>query len=262
MSRRGTCALVGVVVLVAACSGADSPTADSSTTTTTSPTTTSAPSTTGAPAPTTTIDDTDATLAAVEQAYLDAHAAYLAAARDPSNPDLESRDRTPLHGRESRADPGAARQSRRRGWVARPTDPPSRHDRVRSAPLSPGSRRRRRARCLPDRHRAIRGARRRHQMARMPWSTDELTVTRLIVRYELVDGQWKSRQRCGARGPRRAGAMRTMRLATAAVVLALAAVAVALCGARCAGRAGRHRDTSRSRRLEIESGDDPDLPDA
>src|SRR6056297_2662952 len=50
-------------------------------------------STTAAPttaAPTTTLDDEAATLAAVEQAYFDAHDAYLAAARDPSNPELRA----------------------------------------------------------------------------------------------------------------------------------------------------------------------------
>ena len=79
-------------LLLAACSssGSDS---DASTSTT-APTVTTVATTTEPPAPSTeapsTTIDTDAQLAAAEQAYLDAFDAYIAAARDPSNPDLRA----------------------------------------------------------------------------------------------------------------------------------------------------------------------------
>jgi len=87
-----------MVIVVTSClllAGCDSSGFDNDSSTTTIPAPTTAVSTTTEPpapstdAPTTTID-TEAQLAAAAQAYLDAFDAYLAAASDPSNPDLRA----------------------------------------------------------------------------------------------------------------------------------------------------------------------------
>ena len=80
-------------MLLAACDGSSSD-GDTSTTTSATSAPTSVATTTEPPAlstaaPTTTIDS-EAQLAAAEQAYLDAFDAYIAAARDPSNPALRA----------------------------------------------------------------------------------------------------------------------------------------------------------------------------
>ena len=99
--RQGALAVVvASCVLLAACDGSSSD-GDTSTTTSATSAPTSVATTTEPPAlstdaPTTTIDS-EAQLAAAEQAYLDAFDAYIAAARDPSDPALraESNASTP-----------------------------------------------------------------------------------------------------------------------------------------------------------------------
>ena len=92
--RQGALAVVvASCVLLAACDGSSSD-GDTSTTTSATSAPTSVATTTEPPAlstdaPTTTIDS-EAQLAAAEQAYLDAFDAYIAAARDPSNPALRA----------------------------------------------------------------------------------------------------------------------------------------------------------------------------
>lgn len=95
--RQRAIAIVVVVascLLLAACNSSGSDSDASTTTTTIAPPPTAVATTTEPPAssteaPTTTIN-TEAQLAAAEQAYLDAFDAYIAAARDPSNPELRA----------------------------------------------------------------------------------------------------------------------------------------------------------------------------
>ncbi len=92
MRRPAVSIVVASFVLLAACGDSDT---DSDATTTAAPPTSTAVTTTEPPppssseAPGTTID-LEAQLAAAEQAYLDAFDAYIAAARDPSNPALRA----------------------------------------------------------------------------------------------------------------------------------------------------------------------------
>ena len=99
--RRALAAVVASCVLLAACGGSGSD-GDASTTTEAPTTTAAATTTTPSPATTTATTeapttetptntlDTDEQLAAAEQAYLDAFDAYIAAARDPANPELRA----------------------------------------------------------------------------------------------------------------------------------------------------------------------------
>ena len=127
---RGVAIVVASCLLLAACGGSGS----DSDATTTSPTTlsttiavtpTTDPPSTTTDAPATTID-TDAQLAAAEQAYLDAFAAYIAAARDPSNPDLRADIERLYTGPNLEFTISQLDGFVREGWVARPADEPSR----------------------------------------------------------------------------------------------------------------------------------------
>ncbi len=162
------------------------------------PDTTAAPtiaSTTAAPttaAPTTTVDDEAATLAAVEQAYFDAHAAYLAAARDPSNPELRAAIEGLFVGANldlaisqldgfldsnyaARAD--EANPSRTE-ILAGPALVPGRSDLTELVVCEIDTERYFEIGAAPDGGDAL--------------VTDEIVVTRLLVRYELVGTSWKS----------------------------------------------------------------------
>ncbi len=123
---RGVAIVVGACLLLAACGGSGSD-SDASTTAAASPTTTVAVTTTTDPpattsdAPATTID-TDAQLAAAEQAYLDAFDAYIAAARDPSNPDLRAEIERLYTGPSLEFTISQLDGFVRENWVARPAE--------------------------------------------------------------------------------------------------------------------------------------------
>ncbi len=201
-------AVVGALTLAATgCSGNGdatevtvAPTATSTAPPATEPPDTTIPptiaSTTAAPttaAPTTTLDDEAATLAAVEQAYFDAHAAYLAAARDPSNPELRAEIERLYTGPNLQRTTELLDSFMDRNYVARPnpSDPSS------SQVLAPAQ--------LVDES----GARADivvcevnteafYEVGGAPDGgdalvTDEITVRRLIILFELSDGQWQSR---------------------------------------------------------------------
>ena len=183
-------------LLLAACgdSGSDS---DATTTTAAGPSTTTAvtTTTTAAPAetteaPSTTIDEA-AQLAAAEQAYLDAFDAYIAAARDPSNPDLRAEIERFHTGPNLEFTIDQLDGFVEQNWIARPGEEPSR-----TIILLPPQ-------FLPDRTDFVElvaceidgevfvepGAAPDGSDALV---SDEVTVGRLLLRMAVVDGQWKS----------------------------------------------------------------------
>jgi len=203
--RQRAIAIVVVVascLLLAACNSSGSDSDASTTTTTIAPPPTAVATTTEPPAssteppapsteaPTTTID-TEAQFAAAEQAYLDAFYAYIAATRDPANPDLRAEiDRLytgpSLESAISQLD-GFVRQN----WVARPAEEPS----VATVLVSP--------QFLPDRTDIVElvacaiNTERIVEVGAAPDGSDalvddEVTVVRGLIRLELIDGQWKA----------------------------------------------------------------------
>jgi len=94
MRQTAIAIVVASCLLLAACNSSGSGSGSGASTTIATPApapvaTTTEPPATSTEVPTTTID-TEAQLAAAEQAYLDAFDAYIAAARDPSNPELRA----------------------------------------------------------------------------------------------------------------------------------------------------------------------------
>ena len=130
--NRGVFIVVASGLLLASCGGSGSD-SDASTTTPAPTTTTAATSTTESPAttteaadaPTTTLD-TEAQLAAAEQAYLDAFDAYIAAARDPSNPDLRAEIERLYTGPNLEFTISQLDGFVEQNWVAQPGEEPSR----------------------------------------------------------------------------------------------------------------------------------------
>ena len=199
-------AAVAVVLVVAGCSGGDDGSAVTEAAASAPPTTsapeptqppdTTAPPTTAAPTtenPTTTIDDEAATLAAVEQAYLDSHAAYLAAARDPSNPELRAEVDRLYTGPNLERTTDLLDSFVARNYVARP-DPedPSRTEILAPAQLVDSSG------ALADLVVCEVNTEQFYETDAAPDGgdalvTDEMTVRRLIVLFEFVDGRWVSR---------------------------------------------------------------------
>ena len=118
-------------LLLAACGDSDSDsdatttTADPSTTTAVTTATTAAAPVVTTEAPSTTVDDEEA-LAAAEQAYLDAFDAYIAAARDPSNPDLRAEIERLYTGPNLEFTIDQLDGFVEQNWVARPGEEPSR----------------------------------------------------------------------------------------------------------------------------------------
>jgi hypothetical protein len=204
MLGRATTIIAASCLLLAACddSGSDSDastttTSPTTTTTTTTTTTEAATTTTEAPpvetteAPSTTID-TEAQLAAAEQAYLDAFDAYIAAARDPANPDLRADIERLYTGPSLEFTMSQLDSFVERNWVAREGDEPSRTELL----LPP--------QFLPDRADIVElvacevNTERFVEVGGAPDGTDalvndEVTVRRELVRLEFVDGQWRSR---------------------------------------------------------------------
>ena len=193
--RQGAFAVVvASCVLLAACDGSSS---DSDTSTTTSATsaptsvaTTTEPPATSTEAPTTTID-TEAQLAAAEQAYLDAFDAYIAATRDPSNPDLRAEIERLYAGPSLETAISQLDGFVRQNWVARPAEEPSRATVLVSSQF------------LPDRTDIVElvacaiNTERIVEVGAAPDGSDalvddEVTVVRGLVRLELIDGQWKA----------------------------------------------------------------------
>ena len=193
--RQGALNVVVVsCLLLAACnsSGSDS---DASTTTTAASAPTAVATTTEPPAPSTeaptTTIDTEAQLAAAEQAYLDAFDAYIAAARDPSNPGLRAEIERLHTGPNLEFTLSQLDGFVREGWVARAADPPS-STTILAAPQF-----------LPDRTDFVElvactvDTERFVEPGGAPDGTDalvtdEVTVRRVLVRLLLIDGQWRS----------------------------------------------------------------------
>ena len=194
LGRAATIAAASCVLL-AACgdSGSDS----EATTTTASPTTTGAETTTTVVAPVETTDAPSTTvgeaeqLAAAEQAYLDAFDAYIAAARDPSNPDLRADIERLYTGPNLEFTIDQLDGFVEQNWIARPGEEPSRTEIL----LPP--------QFLPDRSDFVElvaceidsevfvepGAAPDGSDALV---TDEIAVRRIVVRLQALDGQWKS----------------------------------------------------------------------
>ncbi len=198
----GAVRAVGVALvaclLVAACGGSGSDN-DASTTLDTSPsttaTTTVATTTAEPPAETTnapTTIDTDAQLAAAEQAYLDAFDAYIAAARDPADPDLRADIERLYTGPNLEFTIDQLDSFVEQNWVARPGEEPSRTiillppqylpDRVDVVEL---------VACEVDSEVFV-------EVGGAPDGSDalvndETVVRRGLTRLELIDGRWKSR---------------------------------------------------------------------
>jgi hypothetical protein len=133
--RDRSITVVGVVGVVASClllvacggsgSGGDA-SASTAAASTTAVVVVTAPPASSTAAPTTTIDDTAAQLAAAEQAYLDAFDAYIAAARDPANPELRAEIERLYTGPNLEFTISQLDGFVREGWVARQADQPSR----------------------------------------------------------------------------------------------------------------------------------------
>ena len=197
MLGRAAIVVAASCLLLAACGDSGS---DSDATTTVDPTTTTATettvvTTTAAPvesteAPPTTVGEVEQ-LAAAEQAYLDAFDAYIAAARDPSNPDLRADIERFYTGPNLEFTIDQLDAFVEQNWVAQPGEEPSRTIIL----LSP--------QFLPDRKDFIElvacevdgevfvevgGA----PDGSDALVTDEVTVGRLLLRMAFVEGEWKS----------------------------------------------------------------------
>lgn len=196
MRQTAITIFVASCLLLSACDSSGSNSEASTTTTTVAPAPTAVATTTTetavptTEAPSTTID-TEAQFAAAEQAYVDAFDAYIAATRDPSNPDLRAEiDRLytgpSLESAISQLD-GFVRQN----WVARPAEEPS----MATVLVSP--------QFLPDRTDIVElvacaiNTERIVEVGAAPDGSDalvddEVTVVRGLIRLELIDGQWKA----------------------------------------------------------------------
>jgi hypothetical protein len=200
--RRALAAAVASCVLLAACGGSGSDDAstatDASTTTAAATTTTESTATTTATTeapttetPTTTLD-TDEQLAAAEQAYLDAFDAYIAAARDPANPELRADIERLYTGPNLEFTINQLDSFVEQNWVALPGEEPSRTIIL----LSP--------QFLPDRTDFVElvNCEVDSEIFVEPGGapdgsdalvSDEVVVRRGLTRLELIGGQWKSR---------------------------------------------------------------------
>jgi len=195
MRQTAITIVVASCLLLAACDSSGSDSDASTTIATASPAPTAVATTTEPPAPSTeaptTTIDTEAQLAAAEQAYLDAFDAYIAASRDPSNPDLRAEIERLYTGPNleftiSQLD-GFVRQNLR----ALPAEEPSRTLILQTA------------RFVTDRTDFIElvscevNSEIFVEVGGAPDGsdalvTDEVTVGRLVVRLQQVDGLWKS----------------------------------------------------------------------
>ena len=194
LGRAATIAAVSCVLLVAC---GDSGSDGDATTTTAGPSTTVAENTTTVAAPVETTDapsttvSEDEQLAAAEQAYLDAFDAYIAAARDPSNPELRADIERLYTGPNLEFTIDQLDGFVEQNWIARPGEEPSRTEIL----LPP--------QFLPDRSDFVElvaceidseifvepGAAPDGSDALV---TDEVAVRRIVVRLKALDGQWKS----------------------------------------------------------------------
>ena len=194
MRQKAIAVVVASCVLLAACDGSGSD-SDTSTTTSATPAPTSVATTTEPPAlstdaPTTTIDP-EAQLAAAEQAYLDAFDAYIAAARDPSNPALRAEIERLHTGPNLKFTISQLDGFVGEGWVARPADPPSSTTILAAPQFLPGR---------TDFVELVACAVDTEQFVEPGGApdgtdalvTDEVTVRRVLVRLLLIDGQWRS----------------------------------------------------------------------
>ena len=193
MRQTAIAIVVASCLLLAACSSSGSDSDASTTTAAPAPTavaTTTEPPAPSTEAPTTTID-TEAQLAAAEQAYLDAFDAYIAASRDPTNPALRAEIVRLYTGPNLESTVSQLDSFVEQNWVARPAETPSRTIIL----LSP--------QFLPDRTDAVElvvcpvNTERFVEVGGAPDGsdslvTDEVTVLRGLVRMILIDGQWKS----------------------------------------------------------------------
>jgi len=196
--RQRAIAIVVVVascLLLAACNSSGSDSDASTTTTTIAPPPTAVATTTEPPAPSTeaptTTIDTEAQFAAAEQAYLDAYDAYFAAARDPANPALRDEIERLYTGPSLEFAINQLDGFVRQNWVARPAEKPS----TAIILLAP--------QFLPDRTDIVElvsceiNAERFVEVGAAPDGSDalvndEVAVVRVLIRIELVDGQWKA----------------------------------------------------------------------
>jgi hypothetical protein len=193
--RDRSITVVGVVascLLLVACggSGGDA-SASTAAASTTAVVVVTAPPASSTAAPTTTIDDTAAQLAAAEQAYLDAFDAYIAAARDPANPELRAEIERLYTGPNLELTTQLLDNLVRQNRISRPASDPSRTvivaapaflpDRTDFAELVV---------CEVDTERYV-------EIGGAPDGsdalvTDAVTITRLLVRFENLGGEWKS----------------------------------------------------------------------
>ena len=201
MRQTAIAIVVASCLLLAACSSSGSDSGASTTIATPAPTpvaTTTEPPAPSTEAPTTTIEaptttvDTEAQLAAAEQAYLDAFDAYIAASRDPSNPELRAEVERLYTGPNLEFTINQLDGFVRQNWVARPAEDPS----MAMILLSP--------QFLPDRNDIVElvsceiNTERFVEVGAAPDGsdalvTDEVKVVRGLIRLELIDGQWKAR---------------------------------------------------------------------
>ncbi len=196
MLGRAVTIVATACVVLAACGGSSSD-SDATTTSpsTTTATVTTATTTNAAPvetteAPSTTIDEAEQ-LAAAERAYLDAFDAYIAAARDPSNPDLRAEIERLYTGPNLEFTIDQLDGFVEQNWVARPGEEPSR-----TIILLPPQ-------FLPDRTDFVElvaceintevfvepGAAPDGSDALV---TDEVTVRRGLIRLRAIDGDWRT----------------------------------------------------------------------
>ena len=197
--NRGVVIVVASCLLLAACGGSDSDseTATTSTTAGSSPTTvadttsTTTESPVGTTGVTNTTLDADAQLAAAEQAYLDAFDAYIAAARDPANPDLRANIEALYTGPNLEFTISQLDSFVEQNWVARPGEEPSRTMILESPQF------------LPDRVDLVElvaceiDAEVFVELGAAPDGsdalvTDETVVRRIVVRVRSIDESWKS----------------------------------------------------------------------